>query len=231
MCLLGCSLCAVKRNKQGESLARVFPTGPCAGLGTRSALPRWIILSNQDRLTPTAKKPHSCLQRFFIPARQELCLELQDPVKTKASLSLPAPAPAWQESAGWPGRPVSSPRGARGGNDSAPSGSKGAAFGCPLVRQGPRPHAIDPLAQPGWSWRLELLPPLLCVAVKRLSINRVWIVEQSARFVCSVVRGSKVGIVLLRTIPSSFSLRNTGCRGGGRHVSVLTLGTFICFPE
>uniref|UniRef100_A0A8B9PYE1 Caudal type homeobox 2 n=1 Tax=Apteryx owenii TaxID=8824 RepID=A0A8B9PYE1_APTOW len=60
-------------------------------------------------------------------------------------------------------------------------------------------------AQPGGA----LLPELLCVAVIRLSINPVWIVEQSARFVCLVVRGSKVGIVPLQTSTSFFSLRKS----------------------
>lgn len=55
----------------------------------------------------------------------------------------------------------------------------------------------------------RLLPELLRVAAIRLSINPVWIVEQSARFVCLVVRGSKVGIVPLQMSTSFFSLRKS----------------------
>lgn len=53
----------------------------------------------------------------------------------------------------------------------------------------------------------RLLPEPLRVAAIRLSINPVWIVEQSARFVCLVVTGSKVGIVPLQMSTSFSSLR------------------------
>lgn len=107
-------------------------------------------------------------------------------------------------------------RGALGKDSASPDSGAQPLRGCPLVLRGPRPQASDLPAPPGCGWRRRL-PQLLCVAVKRLSINRVWIVEQSARFVCLVVRGSKVGIVLLRTIPSSLSRRKTA---GGAGMSV-----------
>lgn len=82
----------------------------------------------------------------------------------------------------------------------------------------PFEDALWCLGPPPQHWSpLRLLPKLLRVAAIRLSINPVWIVEQSTRFVCLVVRGSKVGIVPLQTSTSFFSLRKSWLwqEGGG----------------
>lgn len=68
------------------------------------------------------------------------------------------------------------------------------------------------------------------VAAIRLSINPVWIVERSARFVCLVVRGSKVGIVPLQNEYKFFlpkeKLPAAGGREGGRDIG----GPFYLLP-
>lgn len=114
------------------------------------------------------------------------------------------------------------PEKARGllGGGSRDAGNPGRCrpFEDALWHPGPPPQHRSPA---------RLLPELLRVAAIRLSINPVWIVEQSARFVCLVVRGSKVGIVPLQTSTSFFSLRKSWLRReGGRDIG----GPFYLLP-